>query len=234
MTKRHLFSVHLGSHGGFSGMVPAVLLLLLAGCAAVAPRPSVIQNIFVLDGAFARPQMHTSNPGSNPGDGRPTVIVTPPRAVPGFDTPRIAYVPQSNEISYYANSRWADTPSRMLEPLLMQALEATGSFHAVVQSVSPVLGDLRLDTEVIHLQQEFLSKPSRLRFTLRVQVLDLRQRRVLTTRTFEAVEEAPSDNAYGGVVAANRAIEKVLRQVAALAAEQTAGVDRKQVASGEK
>lgn len=234
MARRPFFSVRPGGRSGFSGIVQAVLLLLLTGCAAVTPRPSVIQNIFVLDGSFSRPQTHASNPGSNPGDGRPTIIVTPPQAVPGFDTPRIAYVPQSNEISYYANSRWADTPSRMLEPLLMEALEATGSFHAVVQSASPVFGDLRLDTEVVHLQQEFLSKPSRLRFALRAQVLDLKQRRVLATHTFEAVEEAPSDNAYGGVTAANRAIEKVLRQVAAFAAEQAAGVDRKQVTSGEK
>lgn len=232
MAKQPFFLAHLSGRRIFLGVVTP-MLLLLAGCAAVAPRPSVDQNIFVLHGAFIRLQMPVSNPGSNSGDGRPTIIVTPPRAVPGFDTRRIAYVPQLNEISYYANSRWADTPSRMLEPLLMEALEATGSFHAVAQSASPVLGDLRLDTEVIHLQQEFLSKPSRLRFTLRAQVLDLKRRQVLATRTFESVEEAPSDNAYGGVTAANRAIGKVLSQVAALAAEQAPSVDQKRAASGE-
>lgn len=199
-------------------LAAAAVALLMTACTAIVPRPPAVQNIFVLNTAF--PPQASANPGHGSG---PTIVVTPPRAAPGFDTPRFAYVPRSNEISYYANSRWAEAPPEMLEPLLIQALEATGEFHAVVKSSSPVPGDLRLDTEIIHLQQEFLAKPSRLRFTVRAQVLDLKQRRVLATRTFDVVEEAPGDNAYGGATAAEAAAGKVLRQVAALAAEQAAG-----------
>lgn len=228
MTQRFFFFAYRTGRGVSAVVAITLISSMLVACAPLGPRPSVTENIFVLSASFRQEAIQADNPEHNPGeDARPTIMVTPPRAVPGFDTPRIAYVPRASEISYYANSRWADTPSRMIEPLLIRALEATGKFHAVVPSVSPVLGDLRLDTDILRLQQEFLFRPSKLRLTLRAQVFDLRQRSVLATRTFEVVEETPSDNAYGGAIAADRALEKMLREVAAFAAEQASAVGRK-------
>ena len=37
--------------------------------------------------------------------------------------------------------------------------------------------------------------------------------RVLATRLFEATESAPSDDPYGGVTAANVALQRILEQV---------------------
>lgn len=228
MTQRFFFFAYRTGRGVSAVVAITLISLMLAACAPLGPRPSATENIFVLNAPFRQEMAQADGPEHNPGeDSRPTIMVTPPRAVPGFDTPRIAYMPRANELSYYANSRWADTPSRMIEPLLIRALEATGEFHAVVPLSSPVLGGLRLDTDILRLQQEFLSRPSRLRLTLRAQVFDLRQRSVLATRTFEAEEETPSDNAYGGATAADRALEKVLREVAAFAAEQASAVGGK-------
>jgi cholesterol transport system auxiliary component len=64
------------------------------------------------------------------------------------------------------------------------------------------------------LEQQFFSTPSRVRLALRVQLIDLKQQRIISTRDFEVSEEAPSDDAYGGVIAANRATAKLLEQVA--------------------
>jgi cholesterol transport system auxiliary component len=75
--------------------------------------------------------------------------------------------------------------------------------------------DLRLDTEIVLLRQSFLATPSRVEFALRAQLVDVPGRRVLATRYVEAGEEAPSDDAPGGVVAANAAVAKALAQVAA-------------------
>jgi cholesterol transport system auxiliary component len=77
---------------------------------------------------------------------------------------------------------------------------------------------MRLDTEVLRLQHEFLGKPSRVRFTLRAYVVDSVTRRVLASREFEAVAAAPSEDAYGGVMAANEAVRSVLDGLAAFAA----------------
>ena len=102
----------------------------------------------------------------------------------------------------------------MLEPLLVQAMEQTGSFRAVVRRPGAVPADIRLDTELIRLQQDFVTRPSRVQLTLRAQLIDVRGQKVLAVKQFDEVENAASDNAYGGVTAANRAVQRMLDQLA--------------------
>ena len=59
-----------------------------------------------------------------------------------------------------------------------------------------------------------LTRPSRVAFTLRATLVDDKTRRVLAVRQFDATEPAPGEDAYGGVVAANRAVQKVLEDLA--------------------
>jgi cholesterol transport system auxiliary component len=59
------------------------------------------------------------------------------------------------------------------------------------------------------------------RFALRVRLLGAGGG-LLAEREIEAEEQAPSDDAYGGVVAANRAVSKVLDEVVAVCAEAAA------------
>ena len=152
----------------------------------------------------------------------PTLIVSPPHAAAGFDSPHIVYVRQASQLEYYAHNEWVDTPARMLAPLIVAAIEHGGAFRAVVRTPSTVAGDMRLDTEVLRLQHEFLSKPSRVRFTLRAHLVDNVTRRVLASREFDAVAAAPSEDAYGGVMAANEAVRSVLEGLAAFCIEMVA------------
>lgn len=181
------------------------LALLLAGCAALQPPRMESPARYLLD---ARPAASAQRPQRNL-----VLAVDPPSARPGFDTPQMAYVRQAHKLDYYAKNRWADTPSRMLAPLLLQALEQSGSFRAVLRTNNPIPADLRLDTELIRLQQDFTTQPSRVQLTLRAQLYDLKSRQVLAVREFDAAENAASEDAYGGVIAANRALARVLGQV---------------------
>jgi hypothetical protein len=70
-------------------------------------------------------------------------------------------------------------------------------------------GDLRLDTEILRLQQDFTSQPSRVRFTLRAYVVDNTTRRVLASRVFDESVAAATDDPYGGILAANRAVQRI-------------------------
>ena len=142
-----------------------------------------------------------------------TLEVSAPRSSPGFETDRMAYVQRAYELDYFASNRWADAPSRMLGPVLARALEESGGFGAVVQAPSTVSADVRMVTELVRLQQNFETRPSRIEITLRVQLIDVRTGRLLGTRVFEATENAPSDDPYGGVTAANVALQRILEQV---------------------
>jgi cholesterol transport system auxiliary component len=190
-----------------SGRLALLALVALAcGCTALQPPQVESPNLYVLAAEPLRKAVRA------PRD--VVVEVTLPRAWPGFDTAQIVYVRRPYELDYFAASRWADTPARMLEPLLARALEQTGSFRAVVQTPSAVPADVRVDTELVRLQQHFGAPPSRVELTLRVQLTDVRGRRVVAARVFEETENAPSEDAAGGVVATNAALQRILEQVA--------------------
>ncbi|HEU4684219.1 MAG TPA: ABC-type transport auxiliary lipoprotein family protein [Nitrospira sp.] len=145
----------------------------------------------------------------------PVLLVAQPQADPGFDTPRMAFLRRRYELEYYALSQWADTPARMLMPLLVEALNRETRWRAVVAMPASIKADYRLETYSLVLQQEFHRQPSRARVAARMQLVDLNNQRIVGTRTFEAVEDAATDDAYGGVVAANHAVARWLEQIRA-------------------
>lgn len=199
---------------GCSRLVALGTLLLLAGCINL-PAPQLEQpRLYRLDAQLLAPLSAPQR--------QLVLAVSLPRAQPGVESASMAYVQQAHELEYFVSSRWADTPARMLEPLLLQALAQSGSFRAVVHSVGSVTADLRLDSEWIRLQQEFATPPSRAHLTLRVQLVDLRSKQVLATQEIDEVEPAASENAYGGVMAANRALQRVLGRVAEFCSIHTA------------
>lgn len=102
----------------------------------------------------------------------------------------------------------------MLEPLLLQALRQTESFRSIVQIAGAVPADVILEIELIRLQQNFEVRPSRVQLTLQAQLIDVRGKRVLAVKQFDESENASSDDAYGGVTAANRLVPRVLVQLA--------------------
>lgn len=145
-----------------------------------------------------------------------TLLVSMPQAAPGFDTPAQVYIRTPSRLEYYSKSQWVASPARMLLPLLISRLEATGQFKAILSAVtsSPIISEWRLDTEIIRLQQEFLTEPSQVRLVLRAQLLDLVARQVLATQTFEITKSAPSQDAEGGLLATNQVVAQLLKKIA--------------------
>lgn len=149
----------------------------------------------------------------------PTLLISPMRAHPGFDTPRMAYRREPNQIAYYANNRWVEAPARMLTPLVTQALEASSAFGAVVQAPGTVHAALRLDTELVNLSQDFGVQPSTMHLILRAQLVDTNTQSILASKLFEARAKASTEDARGGVEAANQLLPDVLTQLSRWAAQ---------------
>lgn len=149
-----------------------------------------------------------------------TLIISPVRAVSGFDSQRIIYVRETHKLEYFSHSEWIDTPARMLGPLLVAAIEHTGAFRAVVLTPGSASGELRLDIEIVRLQQEFQTKPSQVHFTLRAHLVDEKTRKVLTWREFDGQAAALSDTPQAGVVAANQVVRTVLEELAQFLAQR--------------
>lgn len=194
-----------------------LLVLLLGGCSSL--RPGEPQPTFyALDSMPAHSPPSGATMKTNHGNA-PTLLINMPQAAAGYDSQRMAYLRRPYELEYFARSQWVDTPARMLQPLIAAAVERRGKFGAVVQMPISVTGDYRLEAELTRLQQEFLTRPSRVRVTLRATLTDMATRRVVAWREFDAVAPADSDDPYGGVVAANRAVHDVLEDLAAFCAD---------------
>ncbi len=199
-------------------LAAGLAFLALYGCSALQPTATPHPAFYSLDGA--QPGI---TPAGAPAATAPTLIIHPPRAAAGFDSQRIIYQREAHKLEYFAHSEWVEPPARMLGALLVGALEHTGVFRAVVLTPGAAVGDLRLDTEIIRLQHEFQTQPSRVRFTLRATLVDDKTRRVLAWREFDGHVAAASDDPYGGVLAANRAVQTVLKDLAIFCAEAARG-----------
>lgn len=195
-----------------------LFLTLAGGCGALSPTTTPQPSFYALDNARIEARAATLPPAAAPQTA-PTLIVNPPHAASGITSQRIIYVREAHKLEYFAHSEWVDPPARMLAPLIVAALENSGAFRAVVLAPSVAAGDLRLDTEIIRLQHEFHTQPSRVRFTLRAYLVEDKTRRVLAWREFDAAVPAASENPYGGVVAANQAVQTVLASLSDFCAE---------------
>ena len=193
-----------------------ILLVLVGACSVLdankAPPPA-FYSLY-----SARPATNSSTPVPW-SITVPTLIVNPPRAAAGFDSHRIIYIREPQQLEYFARSEWVDTPARMVAPSIVAALENTRAFRAVVLTPSAAAGDLRLDVEILRLQHEFGSTPSRVRFTLRAYLVDNETRQVLAWRKFDETVVAAQADPYSGVIAANGAVQNVMLRLASFCAE---------------
>lgn len=189
---------------------------LLGACTPLLPSRSETQSTYLLDALPSR-VAQTSQRDL-------VLLVGLPRARPGFDAEGIAYVRRPHEVEYFASSRWTKPPAQMLQPLMAETLQRAGRFRAVVPAPSTAVAHLRLDTELIRLQQDFTERPSRVQLALQVRLVEVDTRRVLATREFDETQVAASDDPYGGVVAANQALVRVLERLAAFCIEETEGL----------
>lgn len=153
----------------------------------------------------------------------PVLLVSPTKAWPGYDVPRIAYIKDRLRLDYYADNEWADQPARMIEPLLVRALEASGAYSAVLSTPGTANADLRLDTEIVSLHQDFQREPSTGRATIRAQLVDVAKNQVLRTRSFETSVAAKSDDASGGVTAMNKAVEHAIQEIVTFTMRDASG-----------
>jgi cholesterol transport system auxiliary component len=143
-----------------------------------------------------------------------TLLVSLPREEAGFDTPRIAYLMRPFEVKYYAYNRWAESPGRLILPLLVQGMAKTDCWNHVAARNSGAAGDYRLDTEILEWQQEFFGDPNRMRLSIRAQLVRTDNGQVAAVKNFAVVEKTPSSDAYGAVMATNRGVKALLMEMA--------------------
>jgi cholesterol transport system auxiliary component len=194
-------------------LLGVIITVMLTACSIFPePKPAALDK-YLLE--------YTPAAVQKPRESAQVLMIATPRAHGAYDTARIAYMRQEYGLRYYTRSRWADTPARMLAPLLAEALNANGQFQALYASPGQVSADLRLDTELLRFHQDFTQQPSEMHITLRAQLVDLNSQQVVASQLFDIREPAASEDTYGGVLAANRAVARLLEELAAFCVGET-------------
>lgn len=184
---------------------------------------SLSSSIILLSGCFSSVKvgnqstyMLTATPNHVPMSRQraETLLVLTPETRPAYNTTQIAYTTEPYKIAYFAQSQWAETPGQMLQPLLVQTLQKTHRFKAVVGS--PFIGPYSyvLNTKILRLEQDFTHRPTLLRLTARAQ-LTRATGEVIAVRNFTIVTPVRSCTPYSGIIAANRATADLLWQISA-------------------
>ncbi len=183
--------------------------LLLSACAlAGRPTPPVVAT-FVLESAPQSQQRIDALTDL-------VLKVSMPDAAPAFASPRMAYVETPYRIDYFALNEWADTPAQMLRTLLTRQLTNCGLFKFVFADAAGIDANVRLDSQIVELVQTFAESGSEVRVSIRFDLVDITQRAILTSKTISVTEPATTRDPYAGVVAANRAVQRVIDRLVVL------------------
>lgn len=191
-------------------------LPILTGCSTLLPKQHIQTTYYSLD--VIESKTHADSI-SNTNNTLPTIVINSPKAAAGYDTRHIMYTRMPHQLEYFARNEWIDTPAHLLQPLLISAIDHKQNFIAVMSKPGAIKADLRLESEIIRLLQQFDSKPSVVYFTLRVSIINNATDKIVALREFDERVIATSDDPIGGVFAANQAVKLALEKVTVLSEE---------------
>jgi cholesterol transport system auxiliary component len=149
-----------------------------------------------------------------------TLLVLVPEATPVYATTQMAYTTQPYQIAYFSQNEWAETPAQMIQPLIVAALSNTHYFSEVVASPHFGRHTFVLRSEILELKQDFTSEPAMLQLAIRFHLSCEATNQVIATKELSVREPMRERNPHGGVVAANEAMAKVLRELAGFIIEK--------------
>ena len=149
-----------------------------------------------------------------------TILVSMPVASPGYQSQNMVYVNKPYQLNAFTHNNWVAPPAKMLMPLIVSSLRNTNEYHAVVSPPFSGLTVLRLDTQLLELQQNFSGQESKVEMILEAELVDNVSNKVLATKHFKVIVPTSADP-YGGVVATNKATTRIMQQLASFAAKAT-------------
>jgi cholesterol transport system auxiliary component len=185
------------------------ILTAIAACAVPGPAKQTARQFYVLQETGASTAVAPF--GYTPCF---ALRVNPVGSAPGLNTSRMAYSNAAHRLDYFAYHEWLAPPAKMLTPLIESRLQSATLFSSVIASSPDVRTELRLDSELLALQQDFAGGSSTLHFSIRVNLVNTATRSLVGTRTFIYREPASGANAEAGVAAANLAVGRFLADLA--------------------
>jgi len=190
-----------------------LLISLLPGCIGKNIPPA---DIYTLSPDWNKPSLQVAE------EKLPTLIIklAPVHATRALTSTEILYTDSPFSWNSYVNSRWNDTPVKLLQTLFQINIEKTKLFKAVLPPISVSTADLLLETTLLdlshHINNDGTSSGNiRVRFYL----IDNKTRTVTASKEFSSKVLASTKNAKGVVEALNKAANSVALELVSWLAE---------------
>ncbi len=145
--------------------------------------------------------------------GKTSLLVSTPLAASGYDSEQMLYIQKPFEIGAFSKNAWVASPARMLVPLIVQSLQKSKFFFAVTSIPYSDKTQYRLDTQLIEMQQNFLTTPSTLELVIKNVLTNANTNQVMASNLFSYKVPCPIEGPYGGVMAANVATKQYTKDL---------------------
>lgn len=141
------------------------------------------------------------------------VKVLYPQSLKSIMSENILYLRDGYNFSNYLYSKWIDKPNFMLENIFLQTLLDANIFKNVTLSNSKLRADLILESQILTFHQSFESNKSFSNMELKFNLLNSRDRKLISSKKLNYKIEAKDADAKGGVEAFNIATFKLSKDL---------------------
>ena len=186
----------------------AVLSLTLVGCVNLGEKnsPSVVYYTLNDEASVS------SGPAHALRDNSPTLLVLGTTSGGFYDNDQLVFSRSPGTRGQYQFARWTERPGKRFADLMRARLDRQGDWRVTAAS-GYVRGDLLLDTELVELYHDAASMPGQVRLVLRVELVDLKQRKLLGRRVFEQQVPLATFDATGAAQASSQAVSRALDEL---------------------
>ncbi len=143
------------------------------------------------------------------------LTIAPPVAVKTIDTEEILVKGANGRVAYYSGVAWGDRLPRLFQARLVETLENSGAFRAVLTNQDRVSGEISLAVEIRNFEVETQPGGSEAVVDVYVKLIDDRNNSVRTTKRFQSRKPAASQDPGSGIQALNSAFQDVAIEIVA-------------------
>ncbi|MEL6806281.1 MAG: ABC-type transport auxiliary lipoprotein family protein [Pseudomonadota bacterium] len=195
----------------FSKSWPLAFMLVMAlpGCAALSG----------LSAASTPSELYVLTPKSTFDADLPKlrfqIAVEEPTATASVNTDQIAVQPTPLRVQYLPEARWVDRAPLIVQSLMIESFENSGKVPAVGSSAIGLRADFLIVTDIREFQAEVPTlnsdAPLEINVRLNIKVIDAFSDRIISSRSFEEIAQATSDEPSDVAVAFDNALGDTLR-----------------------
>lgn len=185
-------------------LIILIMIFTLSAC-SLSPLKTPPVNTYTIDSFQKQHAVHRKGKG--------VLLVDSYTPAPGYQTSAMLYVNVPFEIQHYVNHRWVSPPDHMLLLQISNGIRESGLFADVVTPPFIGITDYHLMLRLLILQQEFLHPVSQVHLKMSVNLVNSRTNKVIGSRVLEVFVPAIDNTPYSGVLATNRATQKITQQI---------------------